>query len=115
VPKVSTLLIVAALIVGGVVAFDRFGRDVRIQTQTVIGQPVQLTSNAGAQAAAANARSAAALLEAFHAANGTYAGAPAPGATVAEADQSSYCIESTVARQTVSIRGPGGTVVAGAC
>jgi len=117
VPKLSTLLVIAALVVGGVVAWDHFGRNARIATQTVIGQPVELTSDAAVQAASANVSTAAVSLEAYRAANGTYSGAtgiPA-GVRVVEADDSTYCIESTVHGETVSDRGPNGRVVAGGC
>jgi hypothetical protein len=120
VPKVSTLLIVAALVVGGVAAFDHFGKNARIATQTVIGGPAQITADAALRVAADNLRIAASSLNAYRAANGTYAGAststgiPA-GVSLADASETSYCIETTVHAQTLSEHGPGGALVAGSC
>jgi Tfp pilus assembly protein PilE len=65
-----------------------------------------------------NFAQAATELEAFHAENGTYAGAslpPAFGVTLARADAASYCLQAGVGGSTQHFAGPGGTAAPGPC
>jgi hypothetical protein len=65
-----------------------------------------------------NFTQAAAELEAFHAENGTYAGAVLPasfGATLVRADGASYCLQAGIGGATQHFTGPGGPVAAGSC
>jgi Tfp pilus assembly protein PilE len=57
-------------------------------------------------------------LEAFHAENGTYAGATLPpsfGVTLVRADAASYCLQAGVGGSVQHLTGPGGTAAAGPC
>ncbi len=57
-------------------------------------------------------------LEAFHAENGTYAGAQLPasfGVALARADAASYCLQAGVGGGMQHFTGPGGPVAAGPC
>jgi hypothetical protein len=56
-------------------------------------------------------------LEQFHAARGTYAGAPLAGLKVklVRADARSYCMEAIVSGKTYHVAGPGGTAASGRC
>lgn len=75
-------------------------------------------SEATAAVSSLNFTGAATELEAFHAENGTYAGAalpPAFGVTVARGDASSYCLQAGVGGSTQHFTGPGGTPAAGPC
>ena len=92
------------------------------QLETVVSEPAQ-AAGATAQANLVAAVSAAASYRVDH---GTYAGmttnelrsydrAIASGVSVKEATEGAYCVESTVAGATVSIRGPNGTFVARGC
>ncbi|HEX9380817.1 MAG TPA: hypothetical protein VF891_04890 [Gaiellaceae bacterium] len=65
-----------------------------------------------------NFTGAATELEAFHAENGTYAGAalpPAFGVTLVRADVSTYCLQAGVGGSTQHFTGPGGSPAAGPC
>jgi type II secretory pathway pseudopilin PulG len=65
-----------------------------------------------------NFAQAATELEAYHAENGTYAGAslpPAFGVTLARADAASYCLQAGVGGSTQHFAGPGGTAAPGPC
>jgi hypothetical protein len=79
-------------------------------------------SQAGAVAAQSNLQAAGPAAQAYFAENGTYAGltltsydASAGGISVVSADATSYCLQTTVGTQVFSLRGPGGSVVAGTC
>jgi hypothetical protein len=57
-------------------------------------------------------------LEAYHAENGTYAGAALPpsfGVMLVRADAASYCLQSGTAGSVQHFTGPGGTSTAGPC
>lgn len=57
-------------------------------------------------------------LEAFHAENGTYAGAAVPpsfGVTLVRSDAASYCLQAGVGGSMRHFAGPGGTATAGPC
>ena len=65
-----------------------------------------------------NFTAAATELEAFHAENGTYAGAALPasfGVTLVRADPTSYCLQTGVGGTVQHFVGPGGSPAAGAC
>jgi Tfp pilus assembly protein PilE len=65
-----------------------------------------------------NFTQAATELEAYHAENGTYAGAalpPAFGVTLVRADLASYCLQAGVGGSVQHFAGPGGTPAAGPC
>jgi Tfp pilus assembly protein PilE len=77
-------------------------------------------AEAAAKAAAGslNFTGAATELEAFHAENGTYAGAALPpsfGVTLARADAVSYCLQTGVGGSIQHFVGPGGSPAAGPC
>ena len=78
------------------------------------------TAEARATAAAGslNFMGAGTELEAFHAENGTYAGAVLPpsfGVTLVRADAVSYCLQAGIGGAVQHFTGPGGTAAAGAC
>jgi Tfp pilus assembly protein PilE len=86
------------------------------------GPTSQTAKRAQAAATAAvgsmNFTGAATELEAFHAENGTYAGAALPasfGVVLARADASSYCLQSGVGGSIQHFVGPGGPSAAGPC
>ena len=57
-------------------------------------------------------------LEAFHAENGTYAGAALPpsfGVTLVRVDAASYCLQAGIGGSVQHFTGPGGTAAAGPC
>jgi hypothetical protein len=56
-------------------------------------------------------------LEQFHAARGTYAGAPLAGLKVklVRANTGSYCMQATVSGKAYHLAGPGGTAASGPC
>ena len=73
---------------------------------------------ATAAAGSMNFTGAATELEAFHAENGTYAGAALPpsfGVTLARADGVSYCLQTGVGGSVQHFVGPGGSPAAGPC
>ena len=75
-------------------------------------------SDATAAVSAINFTAAATQLEAFHAENATYAGAPLPpsfGVTLVRADAASYCLQSGVGGSAQHFAGPGGAAAPGPC
>ena len=65
-----------------------------------------------------NFNAAATELEAFHAQNGTYAGAtlsPSFGVTLVRADATAYCVQTGVDTTVTHFDGPNGTSAAGPC
>jgi len=65
-----------------------------------------------------NFMQAATELEAYHAENGTYAGAalpPAFGVALVRADAGSYCLQAGLRGTMQHFTGPGGTPAAGPC
>jgi preprotein translocase subunit SecG len=111
------LVVLAAALAAGVTGLVLLGRGASRATTSLGGASGSLPAQAGAGVAEANLQSAATVLQAYHVVNGTYAGAVVtdPTVTVANADATGYCIESTVDGQTASRRGPGGTAVPGVC
>lgn len=86
------------------------------------GPTSQSAKRAEAEATAAvgslNFTGAATELEAFHAENGTYAGAalpPAFGVTLVRADAASYCLQAGIGGSVQHFTGPGGSPAAGPC
>jgi hypothetical protein len=75
-------------------------------------------SQATAAVSSLNFTQAGTELEAFHAENGTYAGAALPpsyGVTLVRADAASYCLQAGVSGATQHFTGPTGPVAAGPC
>ena len=73
---------------------------------------------ATAAVAGLNFTGAATELEAFHAENGTYAGAVLPpsfGVTLVRADAASYCVQAGAGTSMQHFVGPGGPSAAGPC
>ena len=123
--RVSTFLIVAVVLGGvgfGVYKIGHATDQPVKQLETVISMPAQAAS-ATAQANLSGAVSAAASYRIDHGSFASmstsdlrgYDKALAAGVSVKQASAGSYCIESTVAGATESIRGPNGTFVAGRC
>jgi hypothetical protein len=78
----------------------------------------QVESQAVSAAAGTNFQGAAQVLQAWYAANGTYAGAtlpPGSGVVLARADQSGYCLQATAGGTLEHELGPGGSPQPGAC
>ena len=91
------------------------------QTRTE-GPTSQVVTQAEAQASAAVAatafQAAGQEMQAWYAANGTYAGAalsPGAGATVVRADASSYCLQAGADAAIMHVVGLGGRPEPGAC
>ena len=74
-------------------------------------QAIQQIDQARQAALAARFQQAAVQLEQFRATNGTYAGATVSGFTVAQADETSYCVETA----TQHLSGPGGSPQSATC
>ena len=75
-------------------------------------------SQATAAVGSLNFAGAGTELEAFHAENGTYAGAALPpsfGVTLVRADAASYCLQAGIGGSVQHFTGPGGTAAAGPC
>jgi hypothetical protein len=78
----------------------------------------QAESQAVSAAAGTNFQGAGQVLQAWYAANGTYAGAtlpPGSGVALARADQSGYCLQSNVGGTLEHELGPGGAPPPGEC
>ena len=78
----------------------------------------QAETQAAAFAAATNFQGTAAVLQAWYAANGTYAGAalpPGSGVTLIRADATSYCLQTGDVAALMHETGPNGTVQPGPC
>ena len=78
----------------------------------------QAEAQASAAVAATNFQGADQQLQAWYAANGTYAGAtlaPGTGVTLARADATSYCLEAGTGTALEHQTGPGGAVQPGSC
>ena len=68
--------------------------------------------------AATNFQAMTSVLQAWFAANGTYAGAALPqgsGVALVRADTTSYCLQTTEATPVMHEAGPNGTVQPGPC
>jgi hypothetical protein len=123
--RISTFLIVVSAAAGIAIGAYFVGHAVdepAKQLDTVLAEPAQ-SANVTAQANLQAAVSAAASYRFDH---GTYAGMTTgdlrsydkglpSGVAVKQATNSAYCVESSVADATVSIRGPNGTFVAQRC
>jgi hypothetical protein len=82
--------------------------------------PVVTHAETQAQAftAATNLEGAAPVLQAWYAANGTYAGVtlpPGSGVALVRADAASYCLQTSDATSVMHENGPSGTAQAGPC
>jgi hypothetical protein len=78
----------------------------------------QAETQAQTEVAAVNFQAVTAALQAWYAANGTYAGASLPlgtGAAVVRADVTSYCLQTTEVTPVMHETGPNGTVHSGPC
>jgi hypothetical protein len=78
----------------------------------------QAETQAATDVAAVNFQAVTTALQAWYAANGTYAGASLPlgtGAAVVHADATSYCLQTTDATAVMHETGPNGTVQSGPC
>jgi hypothetical protein len=78
----------------------------------------QAEAEATAAVSSMNFTGAATELEAFHAENGTYAGAALPpsfGVSLVRADASSYCLQAGAGAAVQHFVGPGGSAAAGPC
>jgi hypothetical protein len=117
-PALSLLLALAA-----VAAMWQFGVFGGGSSSATTPQAIEHdTQQAGAVTAQSNLQAAGPAAQAFFAENGTYAGlnltaydASATGITVVSADAASYCVQTSAGTQVFSLRGPGGSVVAGPC
>jgi hypothetical protein len=115
--KISWLVVIAVAVAAGVVAFVLLGRSANKETSSVAQVVTGAPAEAGVGVAEANLQTAANDMQGYFVANGTYAGATVdvPNVQVVTADATGYCIQSTVAGQTASDRGPGGTPAPGGC
>jgi Tfp pilus assembly protein PilE len=106
---VSILSLLAAVLVAGWL--------LTAQQRSGAAEPSQVVDQARQAATGLTFQQAQIQLEQFHARNGTYAGASTAGsgATLARADDSSYCIQATAGGTTSHLAGPGGTPAAGSC
>jgi hypothetical protein len=78
----------------------------------------QAETQAATEVAAVNFQAVTTVLQAWYAANGTYAGAslpPGTGVAVVRADTTSYCLQTTGAAPVMHQAGPDGTVQPGPC
>ena len=78
----------------------------------------QAETQAQTEVAAVNFQAVTAALQAWYAANGTYAGASLPlgtGAAVVRADATSFCLQTTEATPVMHEAGPNGAVQPGPC
>jgi hypothetical protein len=78
----------------------------------------QLESQASSAVAATNFQGAGQVLQAWYAANGTYAGATPPagsGAVLVRADASGYCLQTTAGAAVEHELGPSGPPQPGPC
>ena len=78
----------------------------------------QVEARGTAAVGSLNFTQAATELEAYHAENGTYAGAalpPAFGVALVRADGGTYCLQAGLSGSTQHFTGPGGTPAAGPC
>ncbi len=113
-------LLLALVAVGVIWQMGVFGGG---NSSTTSPQAIQREeSQAGAVAAQSNLEESGPAAQAYYAEHGTYAGltltsydASAGGIAVARADATSYCLQTVVGTQVFSLRGPGGSVVPGAC
>jgi hypothetical protein len=123
--RISTFLIVVCAAAGIGVGAYLLGHAVdgpAKQLDTVIAEPAQAAS----VTAEANLQAAVSAATSYRIDHGTYAGMTtgdlrsydkglASGVSVKRASASAYCVESTVAGATASIKGPNGTYVARRC
>jgi hypothetical protein len=102
----SLLSLLVALLVGGWLLTAQRSSPNRATATRAVDEAQQAASGIVFQQAQAQ-------LDAFHALNGTYAGASLAGfgVTLARADASSYCMQTASSH----LAGPGGTASAGPC
>jgi type II secretory pathway pseudopilin PulG len=78
----------------------------------------QAREDAAVAVSSLNFNAAATELEAFHAQNGTYAGAtlsPSFGVTLVRADAATYCVQAGIDTAVTHFDGPNGATVSGPC
>lgn len=123
--RISTFLIVVSAAAGILIGAYFVGHAVdepAKQLDTVLAEPAQSAS----VTAQANLQAAVSAAASYRFDHGTYAGMTTgdlrsydkglpSGVAVRKATDSAYCVESSVAGATVSIRGPNGTFVAQGC
>ncbi len=113
-------LLLALVAVGAIWQMGVFGGG---SSSTTSPQAIQREeSQAGAVTAQSNLEAAGPAAQAYYAEHGTYEGltltsydASAGSIAVASADATSYCLQTVVGTQVFSLRGPGGSVIPGAC
>ncbi len=120
VKSIVAVLLVAALAVGGLIWYT--GRSADQVTSTLLALPDQ----ASTAVARANASAALPALQAFATTNGGYAGASVAalqqlnagigaGISLHDLSVSSFCLQSTIGSSTVSVSGPGGSMLDAPC
>lgn len=120
VKSIVAVLLVAAVAVGALIWYT--GRSADQVTSTLMALP----DTASLAVARTNATTALTTLQAFAAANGGYAGASVgalqqlnagigAGISLHDVSAGSYCLQSTVGTATVSVSGPGGSLVDTPC
>jgi hypothetical protein len=105
-------LLVSLVLLGGLWAMNAR------QSGPTSDQSKRVEQQAQGVASAASFGEAAIQLEAFHAENGTYAGASlsaSGGVTLVRADVSSYCLQAGSGTAAQHLVGPGGQPAAGSC
>jgi Tfp pilus assembly protein PilE len=105
-------LLVALVVVGALWAMNASSNGPTSQ------QSERVETEAQQASAAVNFGQAVPQLEAFHAENGTYAGATLPpsfGVALVRADAASYCLQAGAGAALQHEIGPGGTPAAGPC
>jgi hypothetical protein len=78
----------------------------------------QVESQAGSAVAATKLQGAGQVLQAWYAANGTYAGAtlpPGSGVVLVRADATGYCLQTSVGTDVEHVPGPGSQPQPGPC
>ena len=111
--RALTLSMLLAALIGGV-----YVASTQVRSHGPTAPLVQEEPQAQAAVAATNFAGAATALQAWFAANGTYAGAILPDATgvvLARANSASYCLETGDPPAVVHELGPGGAPQPGRC
>ena len=120
------LLIIVAVAAGIGIGAYIVGHAVDEPAKAARHRRLSVPAQAASATAQANLRAAVSAAASYRFDHGTYAGMTtsdlrsydkglASGVSVKKATESAYCVESTVAGATVSIRGPNGTFVARGC
>jgi type II secretory pathway pseudopilin PulG len=112
--RVFTLL---SILVAAAMAVYLFAVQTRKEGTSAQGV-TQMESQAGSAAAGTNLQGAGQVLQAWYAANGTYAGAtlpPGSGVVLVRADATGYCLQTAVGTTVEHQAGPGGGAQSGPC